>query len=67
LPKYKKSPLLREAFEYEFPRWRVGTRERYNYLSRIDGWMNIGYSGSLELLVKRYVKYLEKESFCELC
>lgn len=45
---------------------RIFSTQRYNYLSRIDDWMDIGYSGSLELLVKKYVKHLGKESFFEL-
>jgi hypothetical protein len=45
---------------------RIFSTQRYNYLSRIDDWMDIGYSGSLSLLVKRYVKHLGKESFFEL-
>lgn len=45
---------------------RIFYTQRYNYLSRIDGWMDIGDSDSLDNLVKKYIKHLGEESFFEL-
>ena len=44
-------------------RFRV---ERYSFLGSIDDWMDLGDSGRLEILVKKYVKHLGKDSLFEL-
>ena len=40
--------------------------QRYCYRGSIDDWIYIGKSGELPLLVRRYVKHIDKESFSEL-
>ena len=45
---------------------RLFATQRFCYRSFIDGWIYIGTSGELKLLVSRYVKHIDKESFYEL-
>jgi hypothetical protein len=45
---------------------RLFATQRYCYRGSIDDWIYIGTSGELPLLVRRYVKHIDKESFFEL-
>jgi hypothetical protein len=45
---------------------RLFATQRYCYRGSIDDWMYAGGSGELKLLVRRYVKHIDKESFYEL-
>ena len=45
---------------------RLFATQRYCYRGSIDGWIYVGSSGELSLLVRRYVKHIDKESFYEL-
>jgi hypothetical protein len=45
---------------------RIFTAERFCFLGSIDDWIGIGYPDTLQKLVEKYVKHLEKESFYEL-
>jgi hypothetical protein len=45
---------------------RLFATQRYCYRSSIDDWIYIGTSSELSLLVRRYVKHIDKESFFEL-
>jgi hypothetical protein len=45
---------------------RLFATQRYCYRSSIDDWIYIGTSGELPLLVRRYVKHIDKESFFDL-
>ena len=57
-------PVMRFILEEEAERkFRV---ERYCFLGSIDDWMDLGDSGRLEILVKKYVKHLGKDSLFEL-
>lgn len=45
---------------------RLFATQRYCYRGSIDDWIHIGTSGELPLLVRRYVKHINKESFFDL-
>ena len=45
---------------------RLFATQRYCYRGSIDDWIYIGKSDALPLLVRRYVKHIDKESFYEL-
>ncbi len=45
---------------------RLFATQRYCYRGSIDDWIYIGTSGELKMLVRRYVKHIDKESFFEL-
>jgi hypothetical protein len=45
---------------------RLFATQRYCYRGSIDDWIYIGTSGELPLLVRRYVKHIDKESFFDL-
>ncbi len=45
---------------------RLFATQRYCYRGSIDDWIYIGTSGELKILVRRYVKHIDKESFFEL-
>lgn len=45
---------------------RLFTTQRYCYRGSVDDWIYIGTSGELPLLVRRYVKHIDKESFFDL-
>jgi hypothetical protein len=45
---------------------RIFATQRYCYLGRIDDWISIGDPDSLEVLVKKYIQHLGKESFFDL-
>ncbi len=45
---------------------RLFAAQRYCYRGSIEDWIHIGISGELPLLVRRYVKHIDKESFFDL-
>ena len=45
---------------------RIFITERFCFLGSIDDWIEIGKSDTLQKLVEKYVKHLEKDSFYEL-
>ncbi|BAY66777.1 hypothetical protein NIES22_69210 (plasmid) [Calothrix brevissima NIES-22] len=58
------SPMLRFILIDEQKRRFI--TQRYCFLGRIDDWIDIGNQGTLQELVKNYVKHLGQESFFEL-
>jgi hypothetical protein len=58
------SPMLR--FILIDSQKREYIAQRYCYLGSIDDWVDIGYPGSLQNLVKTYVKHLGQDSYFEL-
>lgn len=66
--------LLSEAISYspqlQFvlidPKKRIFQTRRYCYLGSIDDWIDIGSSGSLATLARRYVKHIGQDSYFEL-
>lgn len=53
-------------FELVDPIARTFQTQRYNFLGRIDDWINIGSAGELADLTKRYVPHIEQESYFTL-
>lgn len=58
------SPVMK--FELIDESKRLFVTQRFCYRGFIDDWIYIGTSGELKLLVSRYVKHIDKESFYEL-
>ena len=58
------SPMLQ--FELIDEKKRIFIAQRYCFRSSIDDWINLGKSGQLSELVKKYVKHLEQESYFDL-
>ena len=58
------TPVMK--FELIDEKKRLFATQRYCYRGSIDGWLYVGVSGELPLLVRRYVKHIDQESFYEL-
>ncbi|MBK7002873.1 MAG: hypothetical protein IPH35_23905 [Rhodoferax sp.] len=58
------SPMLQ--FELIDEKKRIFIAQRYCFRSSVDDWINLGKSGQLSELVKKYVKHLEQESYFDL-
>lgn len=58
------SPMLQFVLIDE--KKRIFIAQRYCFRSSVDDWINLGKSGKLPELVKKYVKHLEQESYFDL-
>lgn len=55
------SPVMQ--FELINEEKRLFATQRYSFRGAMDGWAYVGKSGELQLLVRRHVKHIDKESF----
>ncbi len=55
------SPVMQ--FELIDEKKRLFATQRYCFRGAVDDWVYIGKSGELQLLVRRHVKHIDKESF----
>ena len=58
------SPMLQFVLIDE--KRRIFVAQRYCFLGSIDDWIEIGKPGTLQKLVKTYVKHLGRDSYYEL-
>jgi hypothetical protein len=58
------SPMM--VFQLVDAQRRTFQTQRYCFLGSVDDWIEIGKSGKLSTLVKRYVKHLGQDSYVEL-
>ncbi len=74
VPMYKRAKVIEEMnrrlhyspvmqFELIDEDKRLFTTQRYCFRGAVEDWLSIGKSGELQLLVRRHVKHIDKESF----
>lgn len=62
---HRYTPVFR--FVLADPQERIFEAERMCYRGSLEGWLSLHAFGSLDVLARRYLKHLGKESFFELC